>query len=33
MTGSVDILTGEETVLDIALAPLRELAERALRER
>jgi adhesin transport system membrane fusion protein len=33
MTGSVDILTGEETVLDIALAPVRELAERALRER
>jgi adhesin transport system membrane fusion protein len=33
MTAQVDILTGKETVLDIALAPLRTLADRALRER
>jgi adhesin transport system membrane fusion protein len=33
MTAQVDILTGKETVLDIALAPLRRLADRALRER
>ena len=33
MTGSVDILTGKKTVLEIALSPLKTLAERALRER
>jgi hypothetical protein len=33
MTGSVDILTGKKTILEIALSPLKTLAERALRER